>query len=323
MLRTLVRSAGLEADGLGPEEMHRLIDVFVQERRAKGQRVVIEVDDADRFGPAAWSEIARMRADGTADPAAPDLLLGLVHIDESSSPAADFIRSLEAPDLVVLSWMSANGVCWYLDWRLRRFGLEGLVTPAATRLIARCTRGCFAAVDHVCQMALLLLRNRSGNQIDVGLVREAIRTLKRQRELRHPAAAPRPKAELIVSRDGTVLRRATVRGRFLIGRSHFNDLSLDSSYLSRHHLAIVRGETGYYLSDLNSVNGVSLNGQRVQSAPVGDGDVIAVGPYRIKVSLGETIGGHRVAGRETAELAETAVMPAPAKPEPTHLKVIK
>ncbi len=108
----------------------------------------------------------------------------------------------------------------------------------------------------------------------------------------------------------------------VLGRSHLNDLCLDSSYLSRHHLAITRGATGFYLSDLNSVNGVVLNGQRVHSAPIGDGDVIAAGPYRIKVTVTGDV-PREATDSEVAGLVDTAVMPAPGNQEPAHLKLIK
>jgi hypothetical protein len=322
VLKSLLHSAGLQSDGLDRDEMRRLIDVFIRESLARGRRVVIEVDDADTLGPMAFGEIARLKALASRDRPGPEILLSLVHIDEASSAAAEFVRAEPAPALVVLSWLNASEVSWYLHWRLERFGLAGLVTPGAMRLISRCTRGCFASVDHICQMALLLLRNRAAEHIDVMVVREAMRSLQRQRELKLSGLDTPADAELTVSCNGTVVRELKVGERLMIGRSHFNDLCLESSYLSRHHLTITRGETGYYLSDLNSVNGVTLNGQRVHSAPIGDGDVLSLGPYRIKVALRDDI--PRVVGRsEVAELAETAVMPAPGKPEPAHLKVVK
>jgi hypothetical protein len=225
--------------------------------------------------------------------------------------------------LVVVSWMSATAVIGYLDWRLRRFNLNDVITPEATRLVARCSGGCFASVDHICQMALLLLRNRSADHIDVLLVREAIRALRRQREPKQDATR-RPEAEVIVSLNGDVLHKLTAGERLLIGRSHLNDICLESGYLSRHHLAIIRGESGYYLSDLNSVNGVLLNGQRVHTALVGDGDVLHLGPYRVKVNVSERFFSRNADEEELAGLADTGVMPAAEKRKPGHhLKVIK
>lgn len=322
VLKAMLESARLQTEGLSADEMRGLVDVFIRERRRRALRIVIEVDDADGLGPAAWDEVERCWSSGWRDGPRPELLLSQVHIDAASSPSADFVRSRASPALAVLSWLGPSEVAWYLHWRLDRFGLSGLISPAATRLIARCTRGCFASIDHLCQMALLLLRNRAGDQVDVMLVREAIRALQRQRDLRSGNAAARTEARIVVSCDGRLLHERVVGDRLLIGRSHLNDVCLDNSYLSRHHLAVFRGETGLYVSDLNSVNGVLLNAQRVHFAPVGDGDVLCIGPYRIKLIVRDEV--PRVpAGESEAEwLADTAVMPAP-EAGPAHLKVIK
>ena len=124
-----------------------------------------------------------------------------------------------------------------------------------------------------------------------------------------------------MTRDGRLLQQVAVGARLLIGRDHLNDVTLDSSYLSRHHLTIVRGATGFFLSDLNSVNGVLLNGNRVQSAPIGNGDVIRIGPYRLKLVVAN---GSKASPPKDApgQLADTAEMPAPQISEPAFLKVI-
>jgi hypothetical protein len=323
VLKHSLHSAGLRAEGLARDEMQRLLDVFIRERMGRGQRVVIEVDDADGFGAAAWKEVERCWRSGRSNGQGPELLLSLVHIDAGSSPAADFIRSRPSPALAVVSWLDPNGVAWYLHWRLERFGLSGLITPAATRLIARCTRGCFASIDHLCQMALLLLRNRSADQVDVMLVREAMRALQRQRERRSRDGSRQSEARIVISRDGELLHELPVGERLLIGRSHLNDVCLDNSYMSRHHLALFRAETGFYVSDLNSVNGVLLNGQRVHSAPVGDGDVLCLGPYRVKLIVRDETPQAIANNADAAGLADTAVMPLPETQEPAHLKIIK
>jgi pSer/pThr/pTyr-binding forkhead associated (FHA) protein len=92
--------------------------------------------------------------------------------------------------------------------------------------------------------------------------------------------------------------------------------------LSRHHAVIVRTDRGHYLSDLNSVNGIGLNGRPVHSTPIGDGDVFCIGPYRLKLRLTKPVLG-RAGGEAAADaLADTAVMPA-AGGEPAQLTVIK
>ncbi len=64
----------------------------------------------------------------------------------------------------------------------------------------------------------------------------------------------------------------------LIGRADSSHLELDDPAVSRVHARIERRTDGFYLSDLSSVAGTVLNGQRV-AGPVllRDGDEIAIG----------------------------------------------
>jgi general secretion pathway protein A len=323
MLRALLDSAGLESQEMARSELRQLLSVYLREQYARSRRVIVQVDDAETLGTAAFREIVRLTEPTGHDEPSPELLLSLQHIDEASSPAAEFVRACTTPNVTVLSWLNATEVGWYIHWRMQRFGLGELFTESAARLIAQSTHGCYGAIDNICQMALLLLRNRDSDHVDVLLVREAIKTLQRQRQRRACGPEFGQDAEVIVTRDGELLHQMSIGERLLIGRSRLNDLALDSAYLSRHHLAFVRGETGYYLSDLNSVNGVLLNGQRVQSAPVGNGDMIRIGPYRIKLVVPNELPRTAAADSSYDELADTSVMPAPQIPEPAYLKVIK
>lgn len=322
VLKCLLHSAGLAADGLDSREMRRMLDVFVRERLAHGQRVLVVIDDADTFGPAAFAEVQRLTAGNGARGPLPELVLVLVHLDEGSSPAADHLRAHASPALSVLSWLSDREVGWYLNWRLGRFGLDELFTPPAVRLIARCTRGSFTAVDHLCQIALLLLRKHNENHVDVTLVREALDELQRRRGTLAVRASRAPQGQLLISRDGDVVGRVELRDRLLIGRSDLNDLCLDSDYLSRHHALILRSASGYSLTDLNSENGILLNGETASVAPINDGDVIRIGPYRIKVELADRLAR---AGAEVVDqmLADTAVMQGVDDSRAAALRVVR
>jgi general secretion pathway protein A len=323
VLRDLLASAGLGADGLGTEEMRRLVSVYIREKLSRGRRVVLEVDDADDYEQPAWDELEHVR-DSSRNGHSAELLLGLVHLDEASSPAASFVRGREAPLLGVVDWLRPREVSSYLRWRLGRFGLAELSTPSANRLIAHFTRGSFTTIDHLSQIALLLLRNGAGNELDVNVVCDAIRRLQRPHGLKTANEGGNEPARLIVSREGRTICTTRLRERMLIGRSRSNDLCLDSHFVSRHHAALVQGDRGYYLSDLNSVNGVFLNGTAVRQTHIADGDVLTIGPFRLKLRMRAEIAGDAGEDTVTSALIDTAVMPAPEEnPEPAHLKVIK
>ena len=70
-----------------------------------------------------------------------------------------------------------------------------------------------------------------------------------------------------------------------IGRTADNDLQIDAQYISRHHAIILAGRTHTIIEDLNSTNGVIVNGRRVQRQTLKDGDIVLIGkaPFRFAV----------------------------------------
>ena len=66
-----------------------------------------------------------------------------------------------------------------------------------------------------------------------------------------------------------------------IGRELDNTLRLSDPSISRHHAVIRQGPAGYEIQDLQSSNGVLLNGTKVPSAPLHDGDRITLGQMQL------------------------------------------
>lgn len=62
-----------------------------------------------------------------------------------------------------------------------------------------------------------------------------------------------------------------------IGRELGNPVRIESGYVSNRHAVIRLGQQGYTVADLNSSNGTTVNGQRVTSAVLKDGDRIELG----------------------------------------------
>jgi pSer/pThr/pTyr-binding forkhead associated (FHA) protein len=66
-----------------------------------------------------------------------------------------------------------------------------------------------------------------------------------------------------------------------VGRSLSAHLRFDDPTVSRRHALIYRDEDGARILDDRSLNGVFVNGDRVELASLGDGDEIAIGRYRL------------------------------------------
>jgi pSer/pThr/pTyr-binding forkhead associated (FHA) protein len=198
-------------------------------------------------------------------------------------------------------------------------------------MIARLAAGRYTAVDVLCQMSLLLLRQRSLERVDARVARQAIATLiARQstkldggdsRDGNQPLDLP-PQGYLLISRDGKVLTRITLGQRSLLGRSEHNDVCLPSPYLSRHHAVIVGTPEGYYVVDLNSANGLLHNGRKVERAILCDQDIVTIGPFRMKVQIPEWL-AHGNAFPNAESLAETALMPPQEPQVPPAVRRVK
>ncbi|MBN1909297.1 MAG: EAL domain-containing protein [Pirellulales bacterium] len=63
---------------------------------------------------------------------------------------------------------------------------------------------------------------------------------------------------------------------FTIGRNESCSLPIDSAKVSREHAAIQSEGGRYWVEDLGSTNGTLLNGQRIDRAVLGDGDVLMI-----------------------------------------------
>ena len=70
-----------------------------------------------------------------------------------------------------------------------------------------------------------------------------------------------------------------------VGRTPDNDLQIDAKFISRHHAVILAGPVNTVIEDLNSTNGVLVNGQRVTRQVLSDGDEVIIGRahYRFAV----------------------------------------
>ena len=78
--------------------------------------------------------------------------------------------------------------------------------------------------------------------------------------------------------------------RTSIGRTPDNDLQIEAKCVSRRHAVILTGPLQTVIEDLNSTNGVLVNGQRISRQPLKDGDRIVIGlsAYRFTVHKAST-----------------------------------
>jgi hypothetical protein len=78
-----------------------------------------------------------------------------------------------------------------------------------------------------------------------------------------------------VSWDGE--ERRIDRRRLVIGRSKDCDLQLGDPNVSRRHAELRQEGTSYWIVDLDSTNGIEVNGRRLKRAKLEDGDRVVLG----------------------------------------------
>ena len=81
------------------------------------------------------------------------------------------------------------------------------------------------------------------------------------------------------------------RSETTIGRDPACDIVLPEPSASARHARIVRTDGGYFeLQDLDSTNGVIVDGERVSRLTLMDGDTFVVGDTRFSILIAPVVG---------------------------------
>lgn len=81
--------------------------------------------------------------------------------------------------------------------------------------------------------------------------------------------------------DGRVNVVAVSREWTRIGRSLAADIRFDDATVSRRHALIACEDGGVRVLDDRSLNGIQVNGRRVEWSPLSDGDKIVIGRHTV------------------------------------------
>jgi hypothetical protein len=109
--------------------------------------------------------------------------------------------------------------------------------------------------------------------------------------LAEPAALLGDPGEYICFEDGEeVVVVPLTREWTRIGRGLAADVRFEDPTVSRRHALIVRGADGLRVLDDRSLNGVFVNGERVEWSPLAHGDEIRVGRHRLYYATLDPVG---------------------------------
>ena len=90
-------------------------------------------------------------------------------------------------------------------------------------------------------------------------------------------------AKLILSMNGVVLQEYVLdKERMTIGRKPHNDIVIDNLAVSGEHAVIITILNDSFMEDLNSTNGVMVNGVAVKKHLLQNNDVLEISKYKLK-----------------------------------------
>jgi len=93
---------------------------------------------------------------------------------------------------------------------------------------------------------------------------------------------PAGQGVLVVKRGPNAGSRYVLEGSSVTaGRSPDSDIFLDDVTVSRRHASFVPSGASYEVRDVGSLNGTYLNRERIEAAPLTNGDEVQIGKFRL------------------------------------------
>jgi general secretion pathway protein A len=299
-LQTVLAQFGFSPFRMRKAELLATLNNFLIEQYANGRKVLLIVDEAQNLTNKVLEEVRLLSGVETTK----DKVLRIILLGQPELSAK--LDSLELTQLrqrvrlrFHLSALTEQDMAGYIRHRLAVAGATvGLFEADTFPLIYRYTGGIPRLINTLCDTSLIAAFAADRLVVDQATVREAIDELQWQEyqsrtqtnlippplEETAPHACP-PVGRLHLTLKGVELGEALiVPGRFIIGRTSDNDMQVDSKFVSRHHAQLITTPDGSVVEDLNSTNGVFLNGKRVRRHRLAPGDVIKIGTHELVYS---------------------------------------
>jgi len=281
-------------------ELLATLTQFLVEQYAAGRKVVLVVDEAQNLSNRVLEEIRLLSGvETTKDKTLRIILAG----------QPELLAKLNSPELVQLAQrirlrfhltpLSKPDVYAYVDHRLQVAGADGRVifSDDAKMLIARYTGGIPRLINTLCDTAMMGAFAIEKDHVDAADVQNAVDELQwveygtptnrlpivqvRLPVLRHVSPETVLGRVWVTTEGRTICEKELKPGRTIIGRTPENDLQIDSKYVSRHHCQLTVTGEGTLLEDLNSTNGIYMQGRRVRRHLLADGDVVQIGRHEL------------------------------------------
>jgi chromosome segregation ATPase len=231
------------------------------------------------------AQIARLQADAEAREQEMGVLVA--HLQEARRP----IQSIEADVKRLTEELAAKSAA----------NAEFDEQNRTLRATLERTRGALEEREFLIRR---LERSESNNANVLGRIQTSIERLGAAPGAPNAAAAAGPGADWsaeLIRIDGERPVTHVLSRRNRIGRAAGCEIQIESSSVSRHHALVLVGPRDVVIEDLNSTNGVLVNGRKVTRQMLNDGDAVTIGEIQFRYYARSLLG---------------SAQPNPAQPRP-------
>ena len=273
-------------------ELLDMINMFLIEQYSAGTKVILIIDEAQNLSKKVLEEVRLLSGIETSQEKVLRIIL-------AGQP--ELRETLDSPELKQLvqrvrlrfhlGALDQHDMREYIEHRLSVAGRTEphLFTDDAYPVIYRYSGGVPRLINTICDSSLLVGFADDKTEIgpeDIENTAEELGWHEHEDTTGEHEALPRlvptkPSRQyltrIIYRREGKQIGDYLfAAGRVLIGRAPDSDIQVDSRFVSRHHAQIVSSNEGCFVEDLNSTNGILLNGKPVKKQLLADSDVISV-----------------------------------------------
>jgi len=287
-------------------ELIATLNNFLIEQYSAGRKVLLIVDEAQNLSMRVLEEVRLLSGvETTKDKVLRIILAGQPELNPK----------LDAPELTQLAQrvrlrfhlgaLAQNEMRAYVQHRLEVAGAgdREIFAEDTFPMLYRFTGGVPRLVNTLCDTAMMAAYGADRDRVSLDDVKNSISELQwvefSARNAHHAAARQQADnananaqaandvtqqivGKVIVATEGRTTQELPLRvGRVIIGRTADNDIHIDSRFVSRHHCQIITTLQGSVIEDLNSTNGIYVQGKRVRRHNLNDGDVVVIGKHEI------------------------------------------
>jgi type II secretory pathway predicted ATPase ExeA len=284
LLEATLRAYGYEHKFDTVNELLCMLKVFIQQQTASGWPPMLMIENVNEMNPSALRVLCELAAVRVREKFA----LRIVLISDRS---IEYIVEAPAMESMAkrltgsfhLEPLTMDETCDYLHKKLRHGGClnpalvfpddicdelykaaggwPGIVDRLALLAIAK-AESCPVELEHVEHPAIPASTLSGATGIGRRLAKDPV---------------------IRLTYNGEVVQQFKFTGtRLLIGRSEHNDIQIESEFISRHHVLLVRHGDSTLLMDLNSANGTYVNSWRVANKILAHEDTVMIGDHGIK-----------------------------------------